>query len=112
MISIDRNTIEATQGDSVRFTISITGRNVPEGTEAVVTVKDTYWEPAGPKIEKRLPVMSGKVHVLLDPEETRLAPGEYVWDVRLIEPAEDGGAYVLTPMEYGVFRMLPAIGRI
>ena len=43
-------------------------------------------------------------------DETRLDAGEYVWDVRAYEPAEGGGTYVLTPMEYGVFRVLAAIG--
>lgn len=111
MLNIDRNTIEITQGDSVRFTIDLVGRELPKGTNAVVTVKGTYWEPTRANIEQTVEVMDGKVHVMLDPGETALEPGDYVWDVRVLEPAEDGGMYVLTPMEYGVFRVLPAIGR-
>lgn len=110
MLNIDRNNIEITQGDSTRFTIELQGRELPDGTRALFTVKATPWEPTVPEIERMIEVMDGKVHVLLEADETRLDAGEYVWDVRVYEPAEGGGTYVLTPMEYGVFRVLAAIG--
>lgn len=112
MVRIERHNIEATRGDSVRFTITLEGRVLKENTKALVTVKATPWEPARPVIEQMLDVIDGnKVHVFFEPEDTcALVAGDYVWDARVMEPNEDGGTYVMTPMEYGTFRILEAIG--
>lgn len=111
MVRIERNNIEATRGDSIRFTIELSGREIKEGTRALFTVKSTPWEPTRPVIEYLLDVLDSKVHVLLETEDTTwLTSGDYVWDLRILEPREDGGDNVLTPMEYGTFRLLEAIG--
>lgn len=112
MVRIERHNIEVTRGDSVRFTIVLEGRELKENTKVLVTVKSTPWEPARPVIEQILDVIDGnKVHVFIETEDTSvLIPGDYVWDARVLEPDGDGGSYVMTPMEYGTFRILEAIG--
>lgn len=112
MLRIERCNMEMTHGDSIRLTIVLQGRELKEGTKALFTVKDTVWEPAAPKIEMLLDVLDGQnVHVLLAPEDTELEPGDYVWDVRVLEEDDEGNVDVLTPMEYGTLRVLEAIGR-
>lgn len=109
MLKMDRHSIQITRGDSVRFFISLNGRDLPEDTKAVFTVKDTPWEPCAPAIEKILDVVDGQVSVILEPYETDITPGNYVWDVRIKEPNE-GSTEILTPMEYAAFVVLEAIG--
>lgn len=111
MLKIDRHSIEMTRGDSGRVMMRITGRELPDGTQAVFTVKDTPWEPCSPVIEKVLDVEKGMVSVVLEPEDTEgMHPGHYVWDLRLKEPREDGRHDVLTPLEYAAFKIVEAIG--
>lgn len=110
VLRIERNNIEITRGDSVRFMIRLKNRELAEGTQAVFTVKGTPWEPARPEIEKVIDVVDNQVSVILEPYETDLTPGHYVWDLRLKEPAADGCTEVLTPMEYAAFKVLEAIG--
>lgn len=110
MLSIKRNGIEITRGDSVRFRIRFTSRELAEGTRAVFTVKATPWEPARPEIEKQVDIVDNAANILLEPWETDIMPGFYVWDIRLHEPAEDGRVDVITPMEYAAFRVMEAIG--
>ena len=112
MLRVERNNIEMTKGDSIRLTIVLEGRELKEGTQALFTVKGTVWEPARPDIEMLIDVLDGQnVHVLLAPEDTELEPGDYVWDVRVLEEDDEGNVDVLTPMEYGTLRVLEAIGR-
>lgn len=110
MLKIDRNSITITRGDSVRFEIALKNRDIKDGTMAVFTVKDTPWEPCRPAIEKVIEVLDGVVHVILEPWETDLQAGNYVWDVRIKEPNEDGQYEVITPIEYASFRVVEAIG--
>lgn len=111
MFRIDRHGIEMTRGDSARVLIRVKGRELPEGTQAVFTVKDTPWEPCSPVIEKVLDVVDDAVSLVLEPADTEtLHPGHYVWDLRLKEPRDDGGQEVLTPMEYAAFKIVEAIG--
>ena len=111
VLRLERHNIEMTRGDSIRFVIVLEGREIKPGSRALFTVKDTVWEPAGSTIEEVLDVLEGgRVHVLLRPEETMLEPGDYVWDVRLLEPDGEGGTDVLTPMEYGTLRVLEVAG--
>lgn len=112
MVEIERKNIRITRGDSVRFTLVLEGREIKEGTKVLFTVKSTPWEPTRPVIEQILDVIDGnKVHVFIETEDTSTLPeGEYVWDARVLEPRNDGGSYVLTPMEYSVFGIMEAIG--
>lgn len=109
MLRIDRNGITITRGDSERFVITCEGRELAEGTKAVFTVKGTPWEPCRPDIEKIIDVIDGKVNVILEPEDTDITPGHYVWDLRLKEPDENG-MNVITPMAYAAFHVLEALG--
>ena len=105
VFKIDGHGIQVTRGDSCRFVIDCKRRDIEEGAKAVFTVKGTPWEPCQPDIEKIIDVMNGEVHVILDPADTDITPGNYVWDVRIKEKDE-----VWTPMEYAAFRVLEAIG--
>lgn len=109
MLKINGYNVELTRGDSVRFMIRLMERKLAEGSKAVFTVKDTPWEPCMPAIEKELDVTDGRVSVVLEPYETDITPGHYVWDLRVKEAAEDG-VHVLTPMEYAAFVVKEAIG--
>lgn len=109
MLKIDGYNVELTRGDSVRFMIRLTERELPKGTQAVFTVKDTPWEPCVPVIEKTQEVVNGMVSVILEPYDTDILSGHYVWDLRVKERADDG-VHVLTPMEYAAFVVKEAIG--
>lgn len=109
MLRIEDKTIQLTRGDTVRIAIVLEGRELPDGTEAVFTVKRGPWRHRETALEKQLTVVENKAHVFLESEETMLEPGEYVWDVRVKE-RDDEGMNVLTPMEYGRFGVLEAIG--
>lgn len=110
VLRIEGKSIEITRGDSVRFMIRLKNRELADGTQALFTVKGTPWEPARPEIEKLIDVVDGMVSVVLEPYETDLTPGHYVWDLRVKEPAADGRTDVLTPMEYAAFKVREAIG--
>lgn len=106
---MEGTSVQITRGDTTRFAIVLKGREVPEGTEALFTVKKKPWRHDEVVIQKTIPVVSGKVNVFLEPYETKIEPGSYVWDVRIKEPY-DGDTLVLTPMGYGGFDVLEAIG--
>ena len=110
MLKIHRHSIQITRGDSVRFTIALKNRELPEGTKAVFTVRDTPWDPCMPAIEKEIDVLDGNASVILETADTEIAPGNYVWDVRVKEPNENGEDVKLTPMEYAAFVVVEAIG--
>lgn len=109
MLRIEGKSIQLTRGDTARISIVLEGRDVADGTEAMFTVKKTAWRHNVPLLRKFLTAASGRLHLFLDPEETKLEPGEYVWDVRIKETDEEG-MNVFTPMEYGRFAVLEAIG--
>ena len=110
MLIIDNNGIAITRGDSMRLMVRLSNRELPAGTQALFTVKDTPWEPCAHVIEKLIDVMDGCVSVLLTPAETDITPGHYVWDLRIKEPVENGRTEVHTPMEYAAFTVLEAVG--
>lgn len=105
MFKIDGQGIQITRGDSARFVIDCGRKDFAEGTKAVFTVKSTPWEPCQPDIEKEIDVTNGEVNVILDPADTDITPGNYVWDVRIKEREN-----VWTPMLYAAFRVVEAIG--
>ena len=111
MHRFDGYNIELTRGDTLFFTLKLTGRDLPEGSSAIFTVK------TGPRsdeklIEKKLDASGETLHIRLTSEETDLPPRTYYWDVRVQIPLEDGGFEVETPMEYAALTILPAIGSI
>lgn len=101
--------MELTRGDTTRLSISLSGRELPKGAKALFTVKKQSWRHDEPVIQKTIPVVSGKVCVMLEAEETEIDTGHYVWDVRIEEPYDDG-VNRFTPMAYGGFDVLEAIG--
>lgn len=108
MLRIEEKTIQLTRGDTTRICIVMEGRDLPDGTEAVFTVKRTAWKKTEPVLQKQLTVLDNKAHLFLDSDETDIEPGNYVWDVRVKEP-DDEGMNIFTPMEYGRFGVLEAI---
>lgn len=110
MLKISGTGIRLTRGDSTRFTIRLTGQEVPDGTKTVFTVKKRAWRHGDAVIELEVPVVSNAVHVLLTPDDTNVDAGDYVWDLRVFVDNEDGTEDVLTPMDYALFCVTEAIG--
>lgn len=106
MLKVDGHSVQMTRGDSVRLRITLEGREMQSGAKALFTVKRGPWDESDPVIEKVLDVVDGVVEILLEPLDTHIEPGAYVWDVR-IRDGED----VLTPMEYAAWHVLEAIGQ-
>lgn len=109
MLKISGHGIRMTRGDSARFTIRLEGREVPDGTKTLFTVKGKAWPYDEPLIEVEIPVVGNAVHVILPPDMTNLNSGNYVWDLRVFTDTEEGND-VLTPMEYASFHVVEAIG--
>lgn len=109
MLRIEGKTIQLTRGDTTRIAIVLEGRELMDGTEAVFTVKRGQWKHNEPVIRKTLTVVDNRAHVFLSDEETDIEPGSYVWDCRVKE-VDDEGMNIFTPMEYGRFAVLEAIG--
>lgn len=105
MLKISGNGIRLTRGDTIRFTIRLTGREVPDGTKTLFTVKKSAWQHGDPLIREEIPVLGNAVHVFLPPEKTNITSGDYVWDLRVMVDED-----VFTPMEYALFHVVEAIG--
>lgn len=100
--------IELTRGNTLFFTIDLTGRVLPEGSVAYFTVK------SNPKAEdiviyKKLDATDGVLDIKLYSEDTDLPVRTYYWDVCVLIPLENGGYEVETPMEYASFTIVDAI---
>ena len=109
MYRFDGYDIEMTRGDSLVLRVDLKGRDLPEGSEAVFTVKKNVREETV-LLQKRCDAAQEVLAIALETEETDLPPGTYVWDVRLLIPREDGTREVYTPMEYAALTILPAVG--
>lgn len=101
--------IEVTRGDTVALRIDLSGRDLPEGTDAVMTVKKRV-KDAEPIIQKVFNASDEVLTVVLTADETNVTPGTYFWDLRLMIPLEEGGYEVYTPMEYAAFTVLEVVG--
>ena len=92
--------------------MTIKGRELPEGTEALFTVKRSASAEEA-VIEKRLAVgVDGVVLVGISSEESDLPARTYFWDLRVLIPLGDGTFEVRTPMEYAAFTILGVIGDV
>lgn len=112
MHKFDGFDIELTGGDSLQFRVTISGRELPEGTEALFTVKKSPRSDDA-VIEKRLAVEAdGVVLVGLSSADTDIQPRTYYWDLRVMIPNGDGTYEVRTPMEYAAFTILEVIGDV
>lgn len=110
MYRFDGLDIELSRGDSIQFKVTIKGRELPEGTTALFTVKRSA-NAEEALIEKRLAVdEDGAVLVGLSSKDTDLSPRTYFWDMRVLLPLGDGSFEVRTPMEYAAFTILGVIG--
>ena len=101
--------IEVSRGDSAALRIDLSGRDLPEGTEAVFTVKRSISDDE-PVLQKRIDASDEILTIALTPQETNLEPGVYYWDVRLRIPLETGGYEIYTPMEYAALVVLDVVG--
>ena len=109
MVRFDGYNIELTRGDTLMMRIDLSGRDLPEGSQAVLTVKKNV------RSEEKLicewfDASEETLGICLLPEQTDLTPGVYVWDVRLRIPAENGSFEVFTPMDYAAFVVVDAVG--
>lgn len=109
MYRINGYDVELTRGDSLTLRVLLSGRELPEGTDAVFTLKTKPRETAH-LLQKRFDASDEQVVITLLPEETDLPPRTYYWDLRLQIPLETGGYEVFTPMEYAAFTILDVIG--
>lgn len=110
MVEINGYDIALTRGDSLHVRVDLGGRDLPEGSDAVFTVKKSVLSDEV-LLRKRFDASDEVLCILLTPAETDLTPGTYVWDVRLQIPLDTGGYEVVTPMEYAAFAVLPAVAR-
>lgn len=101
--------IEVSRGDTAVLRIDLSGRDLPEGTDAVFTVKQNISDEE-PVLQKRFNASDEVLSIVLTSQETNLEPGVYYWDVRLLIPLESGGYEVYTPMEYAAFVVLDVVG--
>ena len=111
MIHIDGYDIAVTRGDSMPLRIDLSGRDLPDGSRAVFTVKKSLRDEQ-PLVEKLCDASGEVVSLLLTPQDTDLPPGHYVWDVRLVMPMEDGTTEVFTPMDHAMHIVLQAVGSV
>lgn len=109
MVEINGYDIALTRGDSLYLRVDLGGRDLPAGAQAVFTVKKTIRSRSS-VIQKVMDAADEVLGIQLTPDETNLAPGVYVWDVRLQIPLEDGGWEVYTPMQYAAFAVLETVG--
>ena len=101
--------IELTRGDSLVFRVSLTGRDLPEGSVALFTVK-AHPRDERALIQKRMDASGEMLSISLSPKDTDLTPRTYFWDVRVLIPVQTGGYELETPMEYASFTILEAVG--
>ena len=106
MHRFDGYDIELTAGDSLFFNVKLAGRELPDGSKAVFTVKRNPKDDEA-VIEKELEVKDGAVYVQLYSEETDLPARTYYWDLRVMF-----GNEVETPMEYAAFTILQPVGDV
>ena len=109
MYRINGYDVELTRGDSLTLRVLLSGRDLPEGTDAVFTLKTKPRETAH-LLQKRFDASDEQVIITLTPDETDLAPRTDYWDLRLQIPQDAGGYEIYTPMEYAAFTILDVIG--
>lgn len=109
MYRINGYDVELTRGDSLTLRVLLSGRDLPEGTDAVFTLKSKPRDTAH-LLQKRFDASDEQVIITLTPDEMDLTPRTYYWDLRLQIPLDEGGYEVYTPMEYAAFTILDVIG--
>ena len=113
MKKIDGLDIELTRGDTLKFRVTFSGRQLPAGTIAVFTVKTKAADDEPALIEKRGEVTDNWYIVHLESEDTeRAKPRLYYWDIRLLIPEGDGTCEVITPMNFATFMLTEVVGDV
>mgnify|MGYP005960297097 CR=1 FL=1 len=105
------NDIEITRGDSLMLRVVVSGRELPQGTILLFSVKRSPRAQSA-EIERRLTIEEGTAVISLSTEDTDLPPRTYFWDARVLIPYGDGTYEVKTPMEYAAFQVLEVIGDV
>lgn len=112
MYKFDGYDIELTRGDSLRFRVSLRGRELPADTVVLFSVKRNLRD-ATPVIEKRYSIdESADVYVGVSSADSDIEPGMYYWDIRVMIPLHDGTFEVITPMEYAAFFVTEVVGDV
>ena len=112
MYRFEGQNIELTRGDSVQFKVVLRGRELPEGSIALFSVKK---KPGDSEcvMEKRIALEEDGVALIgLSHEDTDIPAGNYWWDLRVLLPLGDGSFEVRTPMEYASFMIMEVIGNV
>lgn len=87
MLSIERNRIRITRGDTLRLTIQIKDQNnndyKPEDGDTIRFACKKYYDDEMPLIIKNIPTESMELH--LNPEDTKgmEQPSDYVYDIQV-----------------------------
>ena len=103
--------IQLTQGDTLVLRANLAEADLPEGSEALFTVKRRPNDET-PLIEKRIGIQENAALIQLASADTALPPRTYCWDLRVLIPQADGACYVHTPMTYAKFEILEVIGHV
>lgn len=111
MVEINGFDIAVTRGDSLYLRIDLDGRDLPEGSQAVFTVKKNVRSDEE-LVRFIADASSESLTIALSPEQTNLDPGVYVWDVRILIPLPSGDREVYTPMQYAAFAVMDAVGSV
>lgn len=111
MRTVNKLHIKLTQGDSLLLRANLAGADLPEGSEALFTVKRKPGDETA-LIEKRIGIQENAVLIRLASADTALPPRTYYWDLRVLIPQGDGSCFVHTPMTYAKFEILEAIGHV
>ncbi len=111
MVRLNGLDIELTRGDSLLFSARVSGRELPEGTLLLFSVKKNPRQEEA-LIEKREAVEDAGAVFSLSPRETDLPARTYFWDIRVLIPYGDGTYEVRTPMEYAAFQVTEVIGNV
>ena len=109
MYRLDGLNVELTREDSLTLLVSFPGRELPEGTRALFTIKKHPKDPVA-VLEKEMNVEGSRAEIVLSSAETDLPARTYWWDLRLMIPGEE--MEILTPMEYAAFSILEVIGDV
>ena len=112
MLQIDGYNIGIPSGDTLSMRVQFAGASVPAGTQVLFTVRLNPGDQQG--ILERTYIVDGDGGILiyLIGSETRLPPGTYAWDLRLIWPIEGAPARIITPFVPAKFKVLEVVGRV
>jgi len=105
MIEIDGNTIRISKGDSAVISFRFE-TPVPAGKTLIFSV--SHFPGKTILIEKSITTTEGAVQAItLSDTDTAMKPGNYVWDIRILDSVADT---VTTPVKPSPFIVVPVVG--